>query len=128
MTFKDILVIYENKIDNAKARLDRGLIEQEEYDIIIRESLYWLTQLKFFMKDEEWFSIRKPTADDINKWGDPVEIMEYRNDVIPIFNDDYGQCLYAKICGKEYGGGTYNFFPYIDFANIYDSEILTYYK
>ena len=47
MTFKDILVIYENKIDNAKARLDRGLIEQEEYDIIIRECQYSTEYNKF---------------------------------------------------------------------------------
>lgn len=129
MTFRDILFIYNNKIDNARRRLARGLIDEHDYDIMIEDSLYWLAHLKDFMEFEEWCKVRKPTEEEIKKYGELlVEIMEYRDDIIPIYNDDYGQSLHAVICGKDYGGGTYNFFPYVDFAFIYDREILTYYK
>ena len=122
MSFKDILFIYNMKMNNARIKLDRELITYDEFNLIRDEALYWLTHLKDMMNMDDWCLVRRPTPEEVERYKDPIEIMEYRDDIIPIYNDDYGQSMYAFIFGKEYGGGTYNFQPYFDFSNIYDSE------
>ena len=40
-------------------------------------------------------------------------IIKYRDQIIPVYNDDYGQQMYAVFRGRELSGGSYNF-NYID--------------
>jgi hypothetical protein len=52
--------------------------------------------------------------------GDVIKILHYRNRVIPIYDDDYGQQEVAIIDGQEIGAGTYNFFSTEEFMDAVD--------
>ena len=121
ITFNDILFTYKMKINNTQMKYERQLITEEVYDSIITEALYWFEQLKDFLPLEQICTIRKPTDKEDEELNSPFEVIEYREDIIPVYQDDYGQQFYAIIFGREYGGGSYNIAPHRDFLFLYDS-------
>jgi hypothetical protein len=68
--------------------------------------------------------------------GDVTQILYYRDRVIPIYDDDYGQQDVALIDGVLQGAGAYNFFSLEEFMDMVDlkeyyaleTEISGYYK
>lgn len=62
--------------------------------------------------DEEKEKFKYIVRDDENKIDivyDLIYIIDYRGVKLPIYNDDYGQCMFTVIDRKEYSMGTYNF-------------------
>ena len=50
-----------------------------------------------------------------------IQIIDYRNSKIPVYDDDAGQCFYCRLPnGKTFGGGTYNLFPEEEFCYLFD--------
>ena len=70
------------------------------------------------------------------EFGDVLKILYYRDRVIPVYSDDYGQQDVAIIDGVIQGAGAYNFFAVEEFMDMVDineyyaleKEIRSYYK
>ena len=68
------------------------------------------------------YNRRKPTEQEIKEFTykdnieyEPVAVLEYDDEIIPIYNDDYGQQEFIRYRDKEFSGGAYNMFPEEDF-------------
>lgn len=45
----------------------------------------------------------------------PYGCMKFNGKKYGVFDDDYGQCIYIRINGESYSGGTYNLYPESEF-------------
>ena len=134
MLFKDLLSTYEYLLHNNSVFINR-CIEYNDNDKVeyykgIRKGLMQMFQeLKSFCDDYNTvFSLSEPN-DEEKKLYDNIEnypltgVIRYRKHIIPVYNDDYGQSLFAKIGDKEYSGGTYNSYCIYDFCYLFDYYI-----
>lgn len=138
MEFKDILTEYCFKLTIIKRDIDRG----DKSSFNTKEARYInLTWFQFVRNDyvdiEQYIqtitdkrtlnrkefrlpeSQRCPGCDD----GKPYKVIKYRNVMIPVYDDDYGQQDFTVLFGKEISGGCYNHYSYLEFINYVDYEL-----
>ena len=114
MKFQSLLELYEDLIERYTFKQERcGTDESKTLEGIHT----FFKCAKYLCGDyAEVTNSRAPTQEEQEKYQyknkdytDNVElIIDYRDDTIPLYVDDYGQCFYTIIGGKEYGLGTYN--------------------
>lgn len=134
MLFKDLLATYEYLLHNNSVIINK-YIKYKENDKVehykgAREGIIRMFQeLKPFCDDYSIvFSLSEPN-DEEKKLYDTMEnypligVIRYRKHIIPVYNDDYGQSLFAKIGDNEYSGGTYNIYCICDFCYLFDCYI-----
>ena len=138
MEFKDILAEYCFNLTRIKSDIERGdtslfntkdarrinltwfhyyrdlILKYEDYIEEIRDKRT-LNRKEFRLSESQ----RCPGCDD----GKPYKVIKYRNVLIPIYDDDYGQQDFTVIFGKEISGGCYNLYSYLEFINHVDYEL-----
>lgn len=138
MTFTDILIEYCFNLTRIKSDIDRSTTSQADSRSALRTNLDWFRYLRNQLLDytdyiedisdkrtlnrKEFLlpeSKRCPGCDD----GKPYKVIKYRNVMIPIYDDDYGQQDFAIVFDKEISGGSYNLYSYIEFINYVDYEL-----
>ena len=124
MLFEDLLSAYEISLDMVKR-----LIRSDEYCKGYKEGLFRMFQtLKQECEDiQEVTSLKDPTEEEMKLYSRENEelfkVIRYRGYIIPVYMDDYGQSLYARIREEEFSGGTYNLYCGEDFCYILDTFI-----
>lgn len=92
---------------------------------------YWESKVKTFINLKMYCDDYNPTTrvvtatDKVLYHDDKIhdelcEILCYRGKEIPVYNDDYGQQMYAIYEGKILSGGAYNFAAEFDFCDMID--------
>ena len=138
MTFTDILIEYCFNLTRIKSDIERNTTSQVDSQSALRINLDWFRYLRNQLLDytdyieeisdkrtlnrKEFLlpeSKRCPGCDD----GKPYKVLKYRNVLIPIYDDDYGQQDFTIIFDKEISGGSYNLYSYIEFINYVDYEL-----
>lgn len=138
MTFTDILIEYCFNLTRIKSDIDRSTTSQADSRSALRTNLDWFRYLRNQLLDytdyieeigdkrtlnrKEFLlpeSKRCPGCDD----GKPYKVIKYRNVLIPVYDDDYGQQDFAIVFDKEISGGSYNLYSYIEFINYVDYEL-----
>lgn len=138
MTFTDILIEYCFNLTRIKSDIERNTTSQVDSQSALRVNLDWFRYIRNQLLDytdyveeigdkktlnkKEFLlpeSKRCPGCDD----GKPYKIIKYRNVLIPIYDDDYGQQDFTIIFGKEMSGGSYNLYSYMEFINYVDYEL-----
>ena len=138
LTFKNDLIEYCFNLTRIKSDIERSLTSQADSQSALRINLDWFRYVRNQLLDYADYveeirdqrtlnrkefrlpeSQRCPGCDD----GKPYKVIKYRNVLIPIYDDDYGQQDFAVIFGKEISGGCYNYYSYIEFINYVDYEL-----
>ena len=133
--FRDILLEYHLRLARIKLDIDRGdksLLETSDTRYVnlkwfqyIRDNAFNYDDFIEEIRDKRTLnrkefrlskSQRCPGCED----GKPYKAIKYRNVLIPIYDDDYGQQDFAVINGEEISGGCYNFNSHIEFINYVD--------
>lgn len=132
MEFQELLEQYENNIQYANR-----MMTPESLSFFKKTIDYWNgfkhANFKWFqtMKDYSNFKpfTREPKKKEkeelryTNMNGDifePCAILEYRNEIVPIYNDDYGQQEFILYKDNIISGGTYNLMADYDFCHEID--------
>jgi len=138
MTFKDILIEYYFNLTRIKRDIDKSTTSQVDSESALRTNISWFRYIRDQLLDYDDYieeirdkrtlnkkefrlpeSKRCPGCDD----GKPYKVLRYRNVLIPIYDDDYGQQDFTVVFDKEISGGCYNFNSYIEFINCVDYEL-----
>ena len=100
---------------------------------------YWESKVKTFISlkmycDDYNPATRAVTVTDKALYHDDkihdelCEILCYKGKEIPVYNDDYGQQIYAVYEGKILPGGAYNFAAELDFCDMIDDIDYDFYR
>ena len=119
LTFAKLLADYSESCIMIKQKLgkehlteaDRRYLEGQR-----KQNFSDFQTMKHYIEDEDIFKCRNPTKHEIKKYKiegnfPVVGILEYRDELIPVYNDDYGQQEFIIYKNKEISGGSYNYFP-----------------
>lgn len=138
LTFKDDLLEYYFNLTRIKSDIERSVTSQVDSQNSLRINLHWFRYIRNQLLDYDDYieeirdkrtlnrkefrlpeSQRCPGCDD----GKPYKVIKYRDILIPIYDDDYGQQDFAVVFGKVISGGSYNYYSYIEFINCVDYEL-----
>ena len=138
LTFGDDLTEYCFNLTRIKFDIDRNEKSQISNQSALRINLDWFRYIRNQLLDYADYieeikdkrtlnrkefrlpeSKRCPGCDD----GKPYKVIKYRNILIPVYDDDYGQQDFAVVLGKEISGGSYNHCSYLEFINYVDYEL-----
>jgi len=126
-TFDDIIWEHENHLNFIKRSFDhldkkylKGMFEglQREF-----------RSAKFVCSNEEIFETRECTDEEKKKFKYKPRTLSlsymliYRNKIVPIYFDDYGQQFMMVYNKKEFSGGAFNSYCDFDFTCMLDDEI-----
>lgn len=123
LTFEELLSIYENKLAYVRRMIDPCALSfshttMEYWEGYNEALIQWFEEMKFWCVDKTYL-VRQPTPAEKERHAgsDPLcQIMEYRGETIPIYDDDSGQQFYAKYGDIELSGGSYNPCPEYDWC------------
>ena len=131
MEFIEILEKYEDDIKHANRMLNPECLsffkKSEDYWNGYKKACYNWFQL---MKEYTHFipQTRKPNEEELQMIYidngisyEPVSILEYRGEEIPVYCDDYGQQEFIIYKGNIYNGGAYNITAEYDFCAFIDN-------
>lgn len=133
MNFKEILERYENDIEYANRMLTPDSLsffkKTEEYWTGYKRASYkWFQDMKaelnfkpeiVDMTEEE--KIENIYIDEYNNYFYPCQWLKYRDELIPIYIDDYGQQEFIKYKNRFFYGGSYNIYAEYDFCSFIDT-------
>ena len=131
MEFKEILEKYEDDIKYADRMLEPRCLsffkKSEDYWKGYKKACYsWFqmakecvhfTPLTREADEEEKEQLKYIENDTVYE---PIFILLYRGEEIPVYDDDYGQQEFIIYNGEHYSGGTYNFAAVFDFCSFVD--------
>ena len=126
MKFNDLLQEYENKLNYVKRMTTSDALSfyhktKDYWDGYLKSSFDWFQQMKMLCEDFNP-KVRTATEKESTKYRNADGcsslngILEYRGEIIPVYNDDYGQQKFAVYLGREISGGSYNFCCEYDFC------------
>lgn len=129
MEFKDLLDLYLDNLDKIKIYETNNKYSKEYlegYYSGIKET--YKNSKRYF---EDVIVIRRPNEKEEKEYqlkeGDIIydlfELIEYRDNLIPVYLDDYGQQLFCKIKDIEIPGGSFSTNPEIYFTDCYDEIV-----
>lgn len=143
ITNQALIDIYENQVDWIRYHA-RNQYQSLDWCLgALRVNHFWLRQV---CEDERLYEHEVVSYKELSfaereqykhpEFGDVLKILYYRDRVIPIYDDDYGQQDVAIIDGVIQGAGAYNFFSVEEFMDMVDlneyyaleKEISSYYK
>ena len=115
MKFVTLLNIYINHLENIQHRYCRGLITKEQRDQRRVDNEWWFHDICHYDDMPDRYVLRNyDELTDAEKEQYKNEsyplcaLILYRNEIIPCYDDDYGQQVFAIIRGADVGGGAYN--------------------
>ena len=111
MKFEDVLAIYESYLFRIRRYKRSGYYSQEYLDGMRIQNLNWFRDIVLDNDLVGWRRIDVDLSKFIYEGQEPLYVIIYRDVLIPIYNDEYGQQVFAVIGGKEFSGGAYNSFP-----------------
>lgn len=120
MSFTSILNFYLTTLETIEDRYHRDLISSATRDCLLSQNMRWYQEmcLQEGIKRYSTVSHSNISEAEHQKYDLPDmpvdELILYRDNVIPCYDDDAGQQEVAFIHGHLVGGGAYNF-NYIDF-------------
>jgi len=130
--FANMLSAHELRLHNLHERFERGLLSEEELRIAFAtaESCWhdFLMELRPHYHYHKVISVADLTDEQKEQYKNPdpqfplCGLLEYRGQVVPMYDDDYGQQVFAVFRGRDLVGGTYNllycesFMSEIDYA------------
>jgi len=133
MTFKDLLDAHEGNIEHARRMMQPDILamtmKTEEYWRGYIYSSFQMFQTLRNYCDDGYPKIRTDLTEeekvefDTEKDFPLYGIMEYRGIKVPVYDDDYGQQMFAIYDGSTISGGSYNFFPEHEFVYFIDSKL-----
>lgn len=134
--FSNMLSAHEYQLHSLRSRFEHGLITKE--DLIIAFQTTQSCWRDFLMELRPYYNYDKViSAIDLTdeqkeqyKHPDPqfslCGLLDYRGQVVPMYDDDHGQQVFAVFRGRDLAGGTYNmwycdsFISEIDYALDHD--------
>lgn len=135
----DYLVItYENDKPVKYETLDETEYKNKYYDDFIADILEKDTNPIIHIEKDKTGNVlwvkRRPTEYERTRYchierdekgiplcyDEPYAILEYRDNIFPIYSDEYGQQDYIVIDDRIVGGGAYNFYAEYDFIKAID--------
>ena len=133
MNFKEILERYENDIEYANRMLTPDSLSffkktEEYWKGYKRASYKWFQDMKaelsfkpevIDMTEEE--KAENIYIDEYNNYFYPDQWLKYRDELIPIYVDDYGQQEFIKYKNRFFYGGSYNIYAEYDFCSFIDT-------
>lgn len=123
---------YEMQIERLRRLVELGqtiYAERPEYSIAsLKETFRSLCAFFNCIKEkcgDFCPTMRKPYEYEIEEYDDQlgyplIAMIDYRNDVIPVYDDDSGQQYFCIVERKESHGGAYNTDPTHIFCRFYD--------
>ena len=133
MEFKEILEKYEDDIKHADKMLDPKCLsffkKSEDYWQGYKKACYsWFQSMKEYTDFVP--QLREPTEkekEEFTHWWyetntlqKPDRILEYRDEIVPIYYDDYGQQEIVIFKGEIISGGAFNTMAEYDFCAFID--------
>ena len=130
--FTNMLTAHENRLYNLGERFRRQLITEEALNAAFyNEESSWrdfLMVLRSYYNYDKVISAIDLTDEQKEQYKHPdpqfplCGLLEYRGQVVPMYDDDYGQQVFAIFRGRDLVGGAYNmwycdsFIDEIDYA------------
>lgn len=139
--FSNLLASYLLNLENLKVRLSRKLITEDYFKGARDYNFKWFQDMKDLLKSiedniygkkindlskgdkEKYEYLSKNEDSGISYRYEPAYLLKYRNKIIPVYVDDYGQQEFAVYNGVVISGGSYNFFPEEVFAYEVDRQL-----
>ena len=129
-TFKDIVELHVNRMLTIRWKFLTERISEEAYNTaIMAERMAWY-DICSGLDDRGYVvtPVKELTAQDLKTYnvldGFPlIGLLHYRGVTVPMYNDDYGQQVFAKWNGREVSGGAYNPYYCEEFVMELDREI-----
>lgn len=138
MDFNTMLELHLGRLGRIQDRFLRTWYTEAERNAALQaERTAWIDITLQFPADERGYSFRdadgltvaEKQKFDIYPDYPLVGLMFYRDEVIPIYDDDSGQQVFAEWNGESFSGGSYNFeyLAYFAFAldEAFDDQFLT---
>lgn len=119
MSFTSILNLYLTTLETIEDKYHRDLISSGTRDCLLSQNRHWYQEMCLQEGVKRYTTVSRPNISEAEHQkydipGMPVdELIVYRDNVIPCYDDDAGQQEVALIRGHVTGGGAYNF-NYID--------------
>lgn len=126
MKFNDILDFYECNLFNIKQFRERKLYSEDYIDGMLRQNLKWFRAMasQCSSRYKEVFVGEGEKVEEYRFENQlPFKFIVYRDEKIPVYDDDYGQQDFAVIRGQVVSGGAYNFMSAEEFV-YYMDEVL----
>lgn len=131
MKIKDLISTTQLLVDWCNWNIKRA---EEDPHLVSQDTSYWKNvkhgiislagQLLYNCEDLNSIKIKKASKREKKKFSyteedgkiiKPYGYMEFNDKKYGVFDDDYGQCIYIRINGESYSGGTYNAYPETEF-------------
>ena len=111
MNFEDALAIYESYLFRIRRYQKSGYYSQAYLDGMRSQNLSWFRDIVLDQDLVGWKRVDVDLSQFVYDGNEPLYVISYRGKLIPVYNDDYGQQVFAVINGKEFSGGAYNLYP-----------------
>lgn len=123
MKFNDILGFYEFNLDNIKQFRERKFYSEDYIEGMRRQNFSWFESMATLCPSR-YTEVLVKDGEDVEDYRFenqlPFKFILYRDEKIPVYDDDYGQQDFAVIRGKVVSGGTYNFMSAEEFVYYLD--------
>jgi len=116
--FSNMLAAHESRLDTLNARFQYQLITKDSLKAAFyAEQSCWrdfLTELRPYYNYYKVISVSDLTDEQKEQYKHPdpqfplCGLLEYRGQIVPMYDDDYGQQVFAVFRGRDLIGGSYN--------------------
>ena len=119
---------FESRLFNIYLRWKRELISVHEMGLLRSVNEEWYHSIYFLLNPPTVIKIDSPemTKELRQKYDTEPDfplayIICYHGEMIPVYDDDYGQQYFAKFRDMTWSGGAYNLYPDPEFCERLDS-------
>lgn len=128
--FSKMLSAHKYQLCSLRSRFEHGLITKKDLIIAFQTTLScwrdFLSELRPYYNYYKVISAIDLTDEQKEQYKHPdpqfplCGLLEYRGQVVPMYDDDYGQQVFAVFRGRDIAGGAYNMEYYDSFINEID--------
>ena len=120
----EIEMEFEHILDSIFAHWTRKLISDEEMYRQRYINMKWFHKFYSYLEPAEEIDcskLPKVLVDeyDTDKQFPLASIIFYHNETLPVYDDDYGQQVFARYNGKDWSGGAYN----LDYLDTFTAQL-----
>lgn len=136
--FRDLLSHYFFNLSRIRYDLDKKELIYDEAKKLLYQNISWMHEIKryAYSKEDLYEEIKDKRVLNRKEFllpedkrcpgcidGKPFYVIKYRNIMIPVYDDDYGQQDFAIVLGETVSGGSYNFCAAEEFCDCLDRKL-----